>query len=354
MTIRGATSPDSPRFDQPHSYDAVLIMSFGGPEGMADVMPFLENVTRGRNIPRQRLEEVAHHYQHFGGVSPLNAHNRALIHSLASELQAHGPPLPLYFGNRNWHPFVADTIRQMRDAGVKRALVFVTSGFASYSGCRQYREDIIRAAEGVGPGAPEFDKIRVFYNHPRFIEANADNLRQALARIPDERRERARVVFTAHSIPETMARASQYEKQLGEASRLVAEAVGVGKWDLVYQSRSGPPHIPWLAPDILAHMEAMAGEGIRDVVVDPIGFVSDHIEVLWDLDQEAKEKAAELGMNLVRVATVGTHAEFIKMIRELILERMTPNPERRAIGRFGPDHDICPVDSCLLGVTPRG
>src|ERR1051326_4175478 len=220
MTIRGAASPEDPKFDRPRQYDAVLVMSFGGPEGPDDVMPFLENVTRGRNIPRERLTEVAHHYEHFGGVSPINQQNRALIEALTAELAARGPKLPVYFGNRNWHPFVTDTIRQMRDDGIKRAIVFVTAGFSSYSGCRQYREDVIRAVETVGEGAPEFDKIRVFYNHPLFIQANADNLRATLGAIPEGRRDRARVVFTAHSIPESMARQSAYERQLHEAGRV--------------------------------------------------------------------------------------------------------------------------------------
>jgi ferrochelatase len=289
-------------------------------------------------------------------VSPLNRQNRELIARLQIELRDNGPDLPVYLGNRNWHPLVTDTVREMRDAGVRRALVFVTAGFSCYSGCRQYREDVVGAAETVGAGAPEFDKIRVFYNHPRFIAANTENLRAALEHIPVGRRDRCRVVFTAHSIPQAMARQSAYEKQLGEASRLVAEGSGIKKWDLVYQSRSGPPQVRWLNPDILAHLETIDREGGRDVVIHPIGFISDHVEVLWDLDHEAKAKATELGMNLMRVPTVGTHPEFVKMIRELILERMAPNPERRAIGRFGPNHDICPTDCCWIGSpadTPR-
>ena len=244
MTIRGGTTPNAPRFDDiARSYDAVLVMSFGGPEGPADVMPFLERVTQGRNIPRERLLEVAHHYDQFGGVSPINAQNRALIAALEAELRAHGPALPVYFGNRNWHPFVTDTVRAMRDAGVRRAVCFVTSGFSSYSGCRQYREDIIRALDAV-PGAPEIDKIRVFFNHPGFIEPSVANLQAALERVPAERRPAARVAFTAHSIPLTMAKGSAYETQLAEAARLVAEGAGRKAWDFVYQSRSGAPHIP--------------------------------------------------------------------------------------------------------------
>jgi ferrochelatase len=259
MTVRGALTPDASRFDDiARTYDAVLVMSFGGPEGPADVMPFLVRVTQGRNIPRERLLEVAHHYEQFGGVSPINAQNRALIKALEAELKANGPALPVYFGNRNWHPFVTDTVRTMRDAGVRRAIAFVTSGFSTYSGCRQYREDIIRALDAV-PGAPEIDKIRVFFNHPGFIAPSVANLEAALAQVPAARRAAARVAFTAHSIPMTMAKGSAYEVQLAEAARLVAEGAGRKAWDLVYQSRSGAPHMPWLGPDVLDYLKEAAG-----------------------------------------------------------------------------------------------
>ncbi|MSR06030.1 MAG: ferrochelatase [Gemmatimonadetes bacterium] len=355
MTIRGANSPDTPLVDTPRSYDAVLVMSFGGPEGPDDVMPFLENVTRGRNIPPERLLHVAEHYQHFGGVSPINRQNRKLIAALARELSAYGPRLPIYFGNRNWHPFITDTVRQMRDNGVKRAIAFVTAGFSCFSGCRQYREDIVRAIDAVGEGAPEIDKLRVFYNHPGFIEPTVEGLTAALGTIPPGRREKARVVFTAHSIPAGMATSSAYERQFGEASRLVAEAAGVeSRYQIAYQSRSGSPQAPWLEPDILDVIAKLAADGNADVVVQPIGFISDHIEVLWDLDEEAKEKAGSLGINFVRAATVGTHPRFVAMIRELILERMTPTANRKAVGEFGPNHDVCPVDCCLMGGKPTG
>lgn len=347
MTVRGATTPDAPRFDDAaRSYDAVLVMSFGGPEGMEDVMPFLENVTRGRNIPRDRLLEVAHHYEGFGGVSPINAQNRALIAALEAELAAKGPALPVYFGNRNWHPFVTDTVREMRDAGVRRVIAFVTSAFSSYSGCRQYREDIVRALDAV-PGAPEVDKIRMFFNHPGFIGPNVENLNAALSQVPAERRASARVAFTAHSVPLTMAKGSSYEAQLVEASGLVAGGAGVSGWELVYQSRSGAPHIPWLEPDVLEYLDRAAAGGATDVVLLPIGFISDHMEVMFDLDVEAKDHAAELGLNLVRAATVGTAPPFIGMIRDLIVERMTENPARPALGRLGPWHDVCPPTCCL-------
>jgi ferrochelatase len=338
----------SSRFDDAaRSYDALLVLSFGGPEGPDDVMPFLKNVTRGRNVPPERLAEVAEHYAHFGGVSPINAQNRALIAALRRELAAHGPDLPIYFGNRNWTPFVTDTVRQMRDDGMRRAVVFVTSAFSSYSGCRQYREDLARAAETVGPGAPTLDKLRVFYNHPGFVAAMIDCKNAALRQIPRGRRATARLIFTAHSIPITMARHSAYERQLREASRLVA---GEGApFQIAYQSRSGPPHIPWLEPDILDALDALPDEGVRDVVLVPIGFISDHIEVLYDLDHEASERVQNLVINLVRAGTAGIHPAFVSMIRDLIVERMSANPDRPFLGNRGPHHDVCPLRCCLLG-----
>jgi ferrochelatase len=333
--------------DEARSYDALLVLSFGGPEGPEDVMPFLENVTRGRNVPRERLEEVAEHYRHFGGVSPINAQNRALIAALGRELADHGPNLPIYFGNRNWTPFLADAVRQMRDDGVKRALVFATSAWGSYSGCRQYREDLERASEEIGPEAPILDKIRLFYNHPGFIEAMRDRMNAALREIPAERRAAARLIFTAHSVPLAMARHSAYELQLRESSRLVA---GEGTpFQLAFQSRSGPAHVPWLEPDILDVLDKLPSEGVRDVVLVPIGFISDHMEVLFDLDHEAKGRAEELGINLVRAGTAGVHPAFVRMIRDLVVERMTANPERPALGDRGPNHDFCPANCCLIG-----
>lgn len=355
MTIYGAPTPDSPLFlDEPRTYQAVLVMSFGGPEGVDDVMPFLENVARGRNVPRERLLEVAHHYERFGGVSPINEQNRALIRALESELARHGPRLPVYFGNRNWHPLIADTLRRMRDDGVSRAITFVTSAFSCYSGCRQYREDLIRAREEVGEGAPELDKLRMFYNHPGFIHPQARRLRAALDGIPVDRHATTRVVFTAHSVPLAQARHSRYEAQLQEASRLVADLAGWPSHDLVYQSRSGPPQVPWLEPDVLEHVERLAEQGVTDLVVVPIGFTSDHVEVLFDLDTEAKELAEAHGLNFIRVPTVGDDPEFVGMIRELIVERMTRDPERRALGELGPSHDVCPVDCCLSGAPGGG
>jgi ferrochelatase len=350
MSIFGAQSPDAPQFDdEARTYDALLILSFGGPGGSDDVIPFLENVTRGRNVPRERLEEVAEHYLHFGGVSPINQQNRELIAALDVELAAHGIDLPIYFGNRNWEPFVTDTVRQMAADGVRRALVFVTSALSSYSGCRQYREDVIRAVETVGDESPEFDKLRVFYNHPGFIEPMIEHTARAVVRTPKERHAGTRLIFTAHSIPVAMARHCAYEAQLREASRLVAEGAGFPGYQIAYQSRSGPPSVPWLEPDILDVLVEAKAEGTTDVVVVPIGFISDHMEVLFDLDTEAKELTAELGLGFHRVPTVGPHPAFVRMIRELIEERMIASPERRSLGRRGPNHDICPVNCCLIG-----
>lgn len=353
MTIRGAGRPDTPLVQQgARRYDAVLVVSYGGPEGPDDVLPFLENATRGRGVPRPRLLAVAEHYHHFGGTSPINAQNRALVAALEAELAAKGPRLPVYLGNRNWHPFLEDTIRRMAADGVRHALALVTSAFSCYSGCRQYREDVIRASEAVGAEAPRFDKIRVFFNHPGFIEANAFGLRQTLDGLDPAARAAVHVAFTAHSIPVAMARASAYEAQLVEASRLVAQAAGVDRWSLAYQSRSGPPRVPWLEPDLDDHLAEMAAAGVRHVVVLPIGFLSDHMEVRYDLDREARARAERLGVAFHRAPTVGTHPAFVAALRELVLERMTDHPDRRALGRLGPSHDVCPMDCCRDGRQP--
>ncbi|MEI8105635.1 MAG: ferrochelatase [Actinomycetes bacterium] len=332
-----------------HAYEALIVVSFGGPEGMDDVIPFLENVTRGRNIPRERLAEVGHHYELFGGVSPINAQNRALIEALEAEFSVRGIDLPIYFGNRNWDPYLADTLGEMRDAGITRALAFFTSAFSSYSGCRQYREDIFRAQEAVGPDAPDVLKLRTFYNHPGFVEANADRVRDALAEVPEERRATTPVVFTAHSIPNSMADQCRYADQLAETARLVAEAVHAPSYTVVYQSRSGSPHVPWLEPDVCDHLRDLHAAGATDVVVAPIGFVSDHIEVLYDLDIEAVDLGREIGLNVVRAGTAGTHPAYVSMICELIEERLGSSAEKRAVGRFGPNPDVCPTNCCLPG-----
>jgi len=331
------------------SYDALLVVSFGGPEAMDEVMPFLENVLSGRNVPRERMLAVSHHYELFGGVSPINGQNRELIAALKNELDASGVKLPIYWGNRNWHPLLADTLRQMKADGIGRALAFVTSAYSSYSGCRQYREDIERARESVGEGAPQVDKLRVFYNHPGFIAPNVENLEAALVEVPEERREQAHVAFTAHSIPLSMATNCDYQAQLLETCRLVAEGAGHRLWQLVFQSRSGSPMQPWLEPDICDHLRELKRGGAADVVIAPVGFISDHMEVLYDLDTEARQVAQEIGLNLIRAATVGTHPTFIKMIRELVVERLTNAPVRPALGTRGAKEDICPAECCLMG-----
>ncbi|HSV66488.1 MAG TPA: ferrochelatase [Mycobacteriales bacterium] len=328
-------------------YDALLLLSFGGPEGPADVLPFLENVVRGRGVPRERLLAVVEHYQHFDGVSPINAQNRALLAALRAELD-----IGVYWGNRNWYPYVEDAVREMAAAGVTRALAFATSGYSSYSGCRQYWEDLDRARAAAGPTAPTIDKLRHFYNHPGFIEPNADAVRAALAELPAPLRAEARLVFTAHSIPVAMndaagpERNGWYAVQVAEAARLVTELVRPGgAFDVVWQSRSGPPRVPWLGPDINDHLTELAGQGAPAVVVSPVGFVSDHVEVAWDLDHEARETAAGLGLAYARAATVGVHPRFVRMIVELVAERQSGAP-RLAFGRYGPSHDVCPAGCC--------
>ena len=339
-------TPDS-RLQTPDSpYDAILIVSFGGPEGMDDVMPFLENVLRGRNVPRERMLGVAKHYELFGGVSPINGQNRKLIAALERELETNGPHLPVYFGNRNWHPLLAETLGKMRDHGVKDALAFVTSAYSSYSSCRQYLEDIERARAALGADAPRVEKLRAFYNHPGFIEANLANIQTALERIPQEQRAEAQLVFTAHSIPESMARNCDYEAQLQETSSLVAAALGTEKWKLVFQSRSGSPAQPWLGPDVCDYLRELPATGIKDAVVAPIGFVSDHMEIIYDLDTEAMALCRELGLNMIRAATAGTHPAFIAMIRELIMERIDPETPRRSLGINGPRGNACQPGCC--------
>lgn len=298
-------------------YDALLLVSFGGPEGMDDVIPFLENVLRGRNVPRERMLQVAHHYELFGGVSPINQQNRDLIAALEKELEEYGPRLPIYWGNRNWRPLLPDTLRRMADDGIKNALAFVTSAYSSYSSCRQYLQNISDAQAAVGPEAPHVEKLRVFYKHPLFIEANVDHIRMALAQLEDPH-----LVCTAHSIPESMAVNCDYESQLRETAALIARELPSEKWQLVYQSRSGSPMQPWLGPDVCEHLRTLRNEGVTDVVVAPIGFVSDHMEVVYDLDVEARRVADEIGMKMVRAQTAGTHPAFVKMIRELVMERV--------------------------------
>lgn len=332
------------------AYDALLVVSFGGPDKPDDVMPFLENVTRGRGIPRERLESVAEHYYHFGGKSPINEQNLSLIEAIRGELSRQGLNLPVYFGNRNWHPMLPEALGQMAGDGVKKALAFFTSAFSSYSGCRQYRENIGEARAQVGETAPEIDKLRAFWNHPGFLEPMADAMREVCAGLPAQT---TAVLFTAHSIPNSMAENCRYEQQLQEACRIVADRAGVSEFELDYQSRSGSPHVPWLEPDVCDRIRQLASEGKTDMVVLPIGFISDHMEVLYDLDTEALELCQELGVRLHRLPTIGTHPKFVQMIVELVKERCGLLTEKRALGSSGPSHDVCPINCCLPGAPPR-
>jgi protoporphyrin/coproporphyrin ferrochelatase len=334
------------------NYDAILVVSFGGPEGHDDVIPFLENVLRGRNVPRERMLAVAEHYYHFDGKSPINQQTRELIAALKSELDQHGPKLPVYWGNRNWHPMLTDTLREMKQDGIKRALAFVTSAYSSYSGCRQYRENIIQAQAEVGEGAPEIDKLRAFFNHPGFIEATEDRLRDALAEIPPDAGANVQIVYVAHSIPISMANTSDYVLQLEEVRKLVSERLAVTNHALVYQSRSGAPGQPWLEPDILDYIRQVKQKHLASaVVIAPISFISDHMEVLYDLDIEARQLCDSLGLPMSRAKTVGVHPKFIAGIRELILER-TEGAERRALGQLGPRQDVCAENCCPAPQRP--
>jgi protoporphyrin/coproporphyrin ferrochelatase len=380
-------------------YDALLLLSFGGPEGPEDVVPFLENVTRGRGIPRERLAEVGQHYFLFGGVSPINAQNRVLLDALRKDFAGHGLDLPVYWGNRNWAPYLVDALRELAADGHRRVLVLATSAYANYSGCRQYRENLAaaltRLREEGAPGAAELrlDKLRHFYNHPGFVRPMVDHTLAALAELPEGVREGARLAFTTHSIPRAMAdssgapddpargtpeeggseairagvvagrRGGAYVAQHRETARLVAEAVaeatGVAgrPWELVYQSRSGSPQTPWLEPDICDHLAAVQAEGAPAVVMVPIGFVSDHMEVVYDLDTQAREQAEALGLPVSRARTVGADPRFAAAVRDLVLERAGSargeRPARCALGTLGPSHDLCPADCCPALRNPR-
>jgi ferrochelatase len=331
--------------------EALLLLSFGGPEGPDDVLPFLENVTGGRGVPRERLLAVAEHYQHFGGVSPINEQNKALLAAIEADFAEHGVGLPVYWGNRNWAPYVADAWRQMAEDGVQHVYVFATSAYASYSGCRQYHEDVARARAALGAGAPTAEKLPHYFDAPGFVRANADALRTAIGQLPEGFRDSARLVATAHSIPEAMAAVAgpdggAYQAELRAAAQAVVDAVAPGRpFDLVWQSRSGPPSVPWLEPDINDHLRTLAAQGVDAVVVAPTGFVSDHIEVLWDLDNEAEQTASELGVRLARAATAGTHPAFVSAIRELVAERVL-GTEAKALGSLGLCGIVCPDGCC--------
>ena len=331
------------------AYDAVVIVSFGGPEGPSEVEPFLANVTAGRDVPAERLAAVARQYQHFGGVSPLNAQCRRLRTALTGRLAGAGLDLPVYWGNRNWAPYLADTVAEMAEAGHRRALAVVTSAYSSYSGCRQYLDDIEAARAAVGSGAPAIDKVRAYYDHPGFVSPFIDTVIEARGRLPEELRPDAQLVFTAHSIPEAMAAGCDYQRQLDETARLVAGGAGFDAWTMAWQSRSGPPSMPWLEPDVNECLEQLSrSHGVEAVVLAPIGFVTDHMEVMWDLDVVAAGTAADLGMRLTRAVTPGTEPDdrFVAMWQELISERIVPGAARRSLGRLGAGPDQCPAGCC--------
>lgn len=330
-------------------YDALLVLTFGGPEGPADVLPFLANVTRGREVPAERLAEVAKTYQAVGGVSPIQEQSRDLVAAIGAELGRSGPPLPVYWGTRNWLPRLSDVVAEMAADGVRRALVFVPSAYSSYSGCRQYLDDLAAARAVVGTHAPVLDKLRVFFDHPLFIARYLDATRAALESLPPG----SNVVFTAHSIPVGMARAGDYEVQLAETARLVAEAAGVSPedWWFAWQSRSGPPHVPWLTPDIGDRLGELAERGVPGVAVVPIGFLSDHMEVVHDLDVVARLRALELGLAWARAATPGSHPEFVALVVELVRERTGGGP-RRSLSGLPPRPEPCALGCCSAGLGP--
>jgi ferrochelatase len=350
------------------TYDAILLVSFGGPEGPEEVMPYLERVTAGRGVPRERLEEVSKHYLALGGVSPINAQNRELLAHLARRLPERGITLPIYWGNRNSAPFFADVLREMYDNGHRNVLAFVTSAYSSYSGCRQYRENLYEAlAVNNLVGDMRIDKVRHYFDHPGFLAPVIDGVTASV----ESMRERGLasneidVMFATHSIPESMGIQSgppalrstfpqpggAYEAQHRAAAALVMAAVTESldgfapSWQLVYQSRSGSPAVPWLEPDVNDAIASAHGEGTKGVVVVPIGFVSDHVEVIWDLDNEAKESAEAVGMEFSRVATPGTHPAFVDAIADLLLERLQ-NAPAQALSELGPWPGACAVGCC--------
>lgn len=356
----------------PKAYDAVVLASFGGPEGQDDVLPFLRNVTRGRGIPDERLEEVSHHYRAFGGISPINSQNRALKAALKAELARRGMALPVLWGNRNWAPFIADTLQEAYDAGHRRILAVTTSAYSCYSSCRQYREDLGMALLEKGlDGRLEVDKVRQYFDHPGFVEPFAEGLTTGLASVRAQLAARGEpgasvhILFATHSIPTGDAEAAgprnddggpalrdgaYVAQHLATAQAVldrIPEASDAG-WSLVYQSRSGAPHIPWLEPDINDALRDLAPTGVRGVVIVPLGFVSDHMEVVWDLDTEALETCTELGLAAVRVPTPGTHGKFVAGLVDLICERTTDNnvPDRPSVTALGPWYDVCRPNCC--------
>ena len=370
--VRAAASAQAaaglPHVTEPVAYDAILLASFGGPEGQDDVIPFLRNVTRGRGIPDERLEEVAHHYRHFGGVSPINQQNRELKAAIQARLAERGIDLPVIWGNRNWDPYMADAFREAHERGFTKLIAVGTSAYSSFSSCRQYREDYAIALEATGlEGELQIDKVRQFFDHPGFVQPFTDSLRDALTAFEGKN---ARVLFSTHSIPTTDAERSgpdghAYEQQhLAVAARIMADLGSTVPWQLVYQSRSGPPTQPWLEPDVNDVIAGLPAEGVEAVAVVPLGFVSDHMEVLWDLDTEAKESAEEAGLAYIRTATPGTHPAYVDALIDLVLERRdgVHVAERPAVTDLGPWFDTCRPGCCenvragfkpaLCGVAP--
>ena len=370
--VRAAASAQAsagePHVTEPVAYDAILLASFGGPEGQDDVIPFLRNVTRGRGIPDERLEEVAHHYRHFGGVSPINQQNRELKAAMEARLAERGIDLPVIWGNRNWDPYMADAFREAHDRGFRKLIAVGTSAYSSFSSCRQYREDYAMALDATGlEGTLQIDKVRQFFDHPGFVQPFTDSLREALAAFEGKV---ARVLFSTHSIPTSDAERSgpdgnAYEQQhLAVAARIMADLGSTVPWQLVYQSRSGPPTQPWLEPDVNDVIASLPAEGVEAVAVVPLGFVSDHMEVLWDLDTEAKESAEEAGLAYIRTATPGTHPAYVDALIDLVLERRdgVPVEQRPAVTDLGPWYDTCRPGCCenvragfkpaLCGVAP--
>ncbi len=368
-----ATCAGPPHATTPQTYDAVLLLGFGGPEGQDDVIPFLRNVTGGRGIPDERLEEVAHHYRHFGGVSPINAHNRELKAALEAEMSVRDLGLPVYWGNRNWTPYIADALQQAYDDGHRRFLAIATSAYSSYSSCRQYREDLADAVEFTGLSAQvQIDKVRPFFDHPGFVAPFALGLRSALdelaARGVDPRTE-VEILFSTHSIPNADAdRSGPPADGLGPGGAYVAQHAAVAEqimdrmdvdasWQVVFQSRSGPPQVPWLEPDINDAIEELPALGRRAVVIVPLGFVSDHMEVLWDLDTEAMHTAGRLGLIALRTPTPGTHPDYVRGLVDLVEERIagTAPADRPHVTELGPWYDVCRPGCCenkRLGFQP--
>lgn len=368
-----AASGGAEHVETPVAYDAILLASFGGPEGQDDVIPFLRNVTRGRGIPDERLEEVAHHYRAFGGISPINEQNRQLKAALEAELARRGIDLPVLWGNRNWEPYLAQAVAEAGNRGFEKLIAIGTSAYSSYSSCRQYREDYAIALEETGlAGDIQIDKVRQFFDHPGFVEPFIEGVKQGLADAAAAgfALQDTHVLFSTHSIPSSdAAKSGPAARGFGEGGAYEAQHLAVAEvvvaaaseelvdWSLVYQSRSGPPTQPWLAPDINDAMRTLSAEGTAAFIIVPLGFVSDHMEVKWDLDTEAMETAAELGVFAVRVPTPGIHPAYVSGLVDLVIERIegTPTVDRPALTALGPWYDVCRSGCCenvRLGFKP--